>query len=325
MQILAFSVAHVRVNHTDITRMQDARLTNLNGSLLLTYYTSDNDGYNDTSFVATFGLSVVGGTVQGFIHLIASTGPNMRNVGLLLHKGHLQLVSWASQPMTVESAAMYTAAVRSNPEIVYVPPRVPDSALISGYHDMHLHLSGSPLHLPHLGQMLQLTHNHRHMYNPWISNSTPTYGFDYFHHFLLFDDRPPWTVRSMSAGWCLPTAEKSSMCEAIQFGMSMVLDADDTTTLLITYGVNNCTSRVARLPLLDVLALARAHSLQLQRVAGQHTQLWLDPAFRVHCGLTLDMRHAMPWRVHRPQSVHASWTDGGGGETRSSSTACNTS
>ena len=253
-------LAHVRVVLTNATLyLQDVRLHNLNGSLSLTFYTSYVNGDDQNSYVAAFGLSVVGDAVHGHIDHVYPT-PGLRNAGLVLYEDRLQFISWATQPVIVEPAVLPSDSpgeADGNLTAYGDIQRLP----IIGYRGYDLHLNGSPLHVPELGQLLLLTHTHSEVRPKWKSSSTPLDGFDYFHHFVLFDDRPPWTARSMSSAWCFPAAENSSRCESIQFGMSLVLDADDNTTLLISYGVNDCSSRAARLPLFDALALARVRPL----------------------------------------------------------------
>ena len=96
--------------------------------------------------------------------------------------------------------------------------------------------------------------------------AVPRYGSNYSHHFVLMEDRPPWTVRGMSAPWCFPSMASWSTgadeCESVQFVMSLLLN--DPTTLLMTYGVDDCASRAATLPLDEALALARGGQVRVQ-------------------------------------------------------------
>ena len=83
------------------------------------------------------------------------------------------------------------------------------------------------------------------------------YGNTYMHYFVLFEDSPPWQIQKRSGPWCFPSTDNASKCDTIQFVMSAHLD-ESQEELLLAYGINDCDSAIARLPLTKVLAFVDA-------------------------------------------------------------------
>ena len=66
-----------------------------------------------------------------------------------------------------------------------------------------------------------------------------------------------------SREFCLPSEQDSADCESIQFisGLNLVSSepaSTESSMLLISYGVNDCEAKVARLPLQRALGMLNA-------------------------------------------------------------------
>ena len=65
----------------------------------------------------------------------------------------------------------------------------------------------------------------------------------------------PFRVLATSAEFCLQSQQLESDCEVIQFISGLELSSDETSTLLVSYGINDCEAKVAKLSLERVWAM----------------------------------------------------------------------
>jgi len=167
-----------------------------------------------------------------------------RNFGLLKHGGKLQVLRWPGETMDVRAMRL-------------APPQKPradatdeELAAFAGFHN-----SVNPLELPEHDAFLGIGHVHINKECAWCPKKRgPRAGFSYVHYFVLFDRGEPWTMRSISPPFCIPSAANATRCEIVQFVMSALREGDD---LLLTYGVNDCEAAMIRVPLEAVLEFAR--------------------------------------------------------------------
>ncbi|KAG8459034.1 hypothetical protein KFE25_006579 [Diacronema lutheri] len=80
------------------------------------------------------------------------------------------------------------------------------------------------------------------------AHSVAYFGSHYMHFFYALDAAPPHALLAHSAEWCLPHSASDARCEAVQFVTGLEL-APDGRTVLLAYGVNDCESKLAVLPL----------------------------------------------------------------------------
>jgi hypothetical protein len=132
------------------------------------------------------------------------------------------------------------------------------------------HNSINPLALPELNAYLGVMHKHT-----WQTDTPSWYGTRYAQYFFLMDDQPPFRVRKVSRGFCIPSLTPQSIdtCEIIQFVGSIIRDPSDPTMLLIAYGVNDCEAAVVPVPLDAVLSSMEIVDEQKQSLHGSHLEL----------------------------------------------------
>merc|ERR1712045_430795 len=101
------------------------------------------------------------------------------------------------------------------------------------------HNNCNPIRIPNQGLLLGVSHKNaaygksRHDKHNMNHNGR----HEYFHRFFIFEDRPPYAVLFESDFFCIPSAVDPSMCEFIQFVVSVEIDGSD---VIIAYGVNDC-------------------------------------------------------------------------------------
>jgi hypothetical protein len=93
------------------------------------------------------------------------------------------------------------------------------------------------------------------------------FGFRYTHFLYALAPHPPFTTLAVSAEFCLAAHARHDDCESIQFisGLAIREDAVNdaaaiggvNSTLLLTYGVNDCEARIGTLALADAWAMLR--------------------------------------------------------------------
>lgn len=95
------------------------------------------------------------------------------------------------------------------------------------------------------------------------SPSSFMWGYQYTHFFYALEPHSPFRVIATSREFCLPSEQDSADCESIQFisGLNLVSSepaSTESSMLLISYGVNDCEAKVARLPLQRALGMLNA-------------------------------------------------------------------
>ncbi len=81
------------------------------------------------------------------------------------------------------------------------------------------------------------------------------YWNEYLHMFVEFESVYPYRVKGKSPKFCFPPLSRNDLCDLIQFAMSMWIEG---SKLVITYGVNDCETRLVELELEEVLGSVRA-------------------------------------------------------------------
>jgi len=66
-----------------------------------------------------------------------------------------------------------------------------------------------------------------------------------------------FATRGASPELCIGAAQDADDCESVQFISGMALDADDDAQLVLSYGVNDCEAKLARLPMAAVWRMPR--------------------------------------------------------------------
>lgn len=105
----------------------------------------------------------------------------------------------------------------------------------------------------HHGRESNLTHNNPEDLRK-IRRGVAYFGSHYMHFFYLLDANPPHSLLAHSAEWCLPHSPTIGSCEVVQFvsGLELAHGGED---VLLMYGVNDCESKAARMPLGRLLRL----------------------------------------------------------------------
>ena len=114
-----------------------------------------------------------------------------------------------------------------------------------------LSLNGVLLRVDEWGWLVGVGHLHRGHRDTLMGRPLPRklayFGHHYTHFFYALDAAPPFAVRAVSGEWCLGD------CELIQYVSGMArTGGGGGEELLLSFGVNDCEARVARLPLAEV-------------------------------------------------------------------------
>ena len=88
------------------------------------------------------------------------------------------------------------------------------------------------------------------------------FGFRYTHFWYALEARPPFSVISASAEFCLASPQDSKDCESVQFVSGLLVRGDD---LVLAYGVNDCEARLSAIPLSRVRSMLRPLAPRGQR------------------------------------------------------------
>eukprot|EP00928_Gymnodinium_smaydae_P089077 TRINITY_DN7307_c0_g2_i2.p1 TRINITY_DN7307_c0_g2~~TRINITY_DN7307_c0_g2_i2.p1 ORF type:complete len:589 (-),score=52.36 TRINITY_DN7307_c0_g2_i2:227-1993(-) len=155
-------------------------------------------------------------------------GPGEKNLGLFMRQTQLNAVTWLD--------------VARNPSLLQRSFAVP--------HVWHnnvnfVNLDGMS------GDMFGVDHIHRD-YNPNAGAANPfKYGFAYSHRFFTIQGEPPFEKTRISKEFCIRAS--NGKCESVQFVMSMEPLGDGR--VLLTYGANDCTAKLALLNASTILQL----------------------------------------------------------------------
>lgn len=132
------------------------------------------------------------------------------------------------------------------------PPHSPSNCRLS-LNGLFLPLPGSH------GILLGLGHLHRGHANFLSGRQLPRRlvygGHHYTHFFVTVQAHPPYSVHSLGSEFCLGQRRPKRLgidCEVVQFVTGLVRGGGDE--LWLTYGANDCYSKLAKLSLRDVLA-----------------------------------------------------------------------
>lgn len=158
----------------------------------------------------------------------ASKIKEARNLGLMLRDGRFSLLWWMTSP----------ADVRPWGQMVQERGR---------RFEKKLHNNGNPLELPEEGAYLGVGHYHG-------EKTITKYGANYVHQFVLFQREAPFRELARSPEFCFPAFTDQTRCEVIQFIGSILRDGPNVR---ITWGVNDCESATAWVPLADLLRFVR--------------------------------------------------------------------
>ena len=88
------------------------------------------------------------------------------------------------------------------------------------------------------------------------------FGSRYTHFWYALEARPPFSVISASAEFCLASPQDSKDCESVQFVSGLLVRGDD---LVLAYGVNDCEARLSAIPLSRVRSMLRPLAPRGQR------------------------------------------------------------
>ena len=74
------------------------------------------------------------------------------------------------------------------------------------------------------------------------------WGFQYTHFLYALEPHAPFRVIATSREFCVAAEQDTSDCESIQFVSGLAV-APGGSTLLLSYGVNDCEAKVSKMPL----------------------------------------------------------------------------
>ena len=126
-------------------------------------------------------------------------------------------------------------------------------------HGRPAHNNGSPVALGTVcpGHVLAIGHVH-------LDSSLPAHvrgqkgatyhGNTYINYWFVARDTEPYDIVATSPAFCLPSLNNATLCETIQFIVTVAKVTE--TTLLVSYGVNDCEAAVVELEIRSVLAFA---------------------------------------------------------------------
>eukprot|EP00928_Gymnodinium_smaydae_P089075 TRINITY_DN7307_c0_g1_i2.p1 TRINITY_DN7307_c0_g1~~TRINITY_DN7307_c0_g1_i2.p1 ORF type:complete len:696 (-),score=88.50 TRINITY_DN7307_c0_g1_i2:220-2307(-) len=149
-----------------------------------------------------------------------------KNFGLFMKRSQLHAVTWLSVARN-QSLLQRASAVHSNKAIAHV-----------WHNNVNLvNLDGTS------GDLFGIDHIHRD-YNPNVGEHSPfKFGFAYAHRFFTIQGEPPFEKTKISKEFCIGAS--NGKCESVQFVMSM--EALGEGQVLLTYGANDCTAKLALL------------------------------------------------------------------------------
>jgi len=149
------------------------------------------------------------------------------------------LVHWRIQPnrMTIADVSSCCETLYDHPETKSIPRKAARK----------LHGGSGFIYIPDRNLILGIGHIHR-KWNRSIREKMTKDGHHYTHNFFALSAYPPYDFKFVSREFCFasPYEDASHDCEVVQFASGMVLRGKH---LVISYGVNDCESRVLEVPL----------------------------------------------------------------------------
>lgn len=84
----------------------------------------------------------------------------------------------------------------------------------------------------------------------------------YTHFFYTMQPQPPYRMLATSAEFCLAAEQDAADCESVQFISGLALEAStdgdaNQSSLLLSYGINDCEAKIARLTMAAVWRMLR--------------------------------------------------------------------
>eukprot|EP00930_Biecheleria_cincta_P054982 TRINITY_DN41355_c0_g1_i1.p1 TRINITY_DN41355_c0_g1~~TRINITY_DN41355_c0_g1_i1.p1 ORF type:complete len:422 (+),score=47.23 TRINITY_DN41355_c0_g1_i1:70-1335(+) len=164
-----------------------------------------------------------------------------RNIGVMqTAHGEWRALLWLADPMYIRPVPVGTTKTAASNRLAWR----------SEGKDIILHNNINPVELPELNAYLAVGH-------VALDNSRTVASFasKYVSFFMLFDNKPPFKLQHRSPPVCFPSQSDAARCEIIQFVMSVVLESP--SSLLLSYGVNDCEAIIARMQLADMISFIR--------------------------------------------------------------------
>lgn len=150
-----------------------------------------------------------------------------KNYGLFQHESKIMALTWLD-------GFGQRPPIILGPNSMNLKHRTPDEKI-------RWHNSANLLQLQDgSGDLLGMMH--KHMDSQDESNEVlPAYGYGYKQKFFKLSGKPPYVMKAIGPEFCIRNAGGS--CESVQFVMSMMQTSSDE--ILVSYGVNDCESRLA--------------------------------------------------------------------------------
>lgn len=220
------------------TKVLDARLFVTREKVFVSFWTPHPDfSFRVRDLIVTHSLD--GSIVASLGAMVPDfTRKRQRNLGLMqTPQGEWRTLLWLADPMDIRPVPVRETTPASN-------------RLFWGSKDVTLHNNINPIELPELSAYLAVGHvalDH--------SKTVTRFSSKYVSFFMLFDSKPPFRLQHRSPPVCLPSQSDAARCETIQFIMSVVLESP--SSLLVSYGVNDCEAVIARIQLADLISFIR--------------------------------------------------------------------
>jgi len=149
------------------------------------------------------------------------------------------LVHWRIQPnrMTIADVMSCCETLYDHPETKSIPRKAARK----------LHGGAGFIYISERNLLLGIGHIHR-KWNRSIKEKMTKDGHHYTHSFFALSADPPYEFKLVSREFCFasPYVDATHDCEVVQFASGMLLRDDK---LVISYGVNDCESRILEIPL----------------------------------------------------------------------------
>jgi len=110
-----------------------------------------------------------------------------------------------------------------------------------------------PVGIELAGEKVMLGLGHETTMLPLVQGVAPAVEREYRHALFVTDGIPPFRLRAFSPWFRFPARHHNAIDE-VQFGTSLVVEGDD---VVIGYGVGDCEGFTTRVPLAELLPLAR--------------------------------------------------------------------